>query len=88
MRINAVDPGYTATDLNFNSGTQTVSEGTDAIVGMGDDRPRWPDWHLRQPRRTRGLVIARWTPTSAELSVCWRLHINASACAVTQDLSR
>jgi NAD(P)-dependent dehydrogenase (short-subunit alcohol dehydrogenase family) len=34
MRINAVDPGYTATDLNGHSGTQTVEEGTDAIVRM------------------------------------------------------
>jgi NAD(P)-dependent dehydrogenase (short-subunit alcohol dehydrogenase family) len=34
MRINAVDPGYTATDLNAHSGTQTVEEGTDAIVRM------------------------------------------------------
>lgn len=34
MRINAADPGYTATDLNGNSGTQTVTEGTDAIVEL------------------------------------------------------
>jgi hypothetical protein len=34
MRINAVDPGYTATDLNGKSGTQSVEEGTDAIVRM------------------------------------------------------
>lgn len=34
MRINAVDPGYTATDLNNHSGPQTVQEGTDAIVAM------------------------------------------------------
>jgi NAD(P)-dependent dehydrogenase (short-subunit alcohol dehydrogenase family) len=34
MRINAVDPGYTATDLNGHSGPQTVTEGTDAIVKM------------------------------------------------------
>jgi NAD(P)-dependent dehydrogenase (short-subunit alcohol dehydrogenase family) len=34
LRINAVDPGYTATDLNGNSGTQTVEEGTDAIVRL------------------------------------------------------
>ncbi len=34
MRINAADPGYTATDLNGNSGTQTVQEGTDAIVDL------------------------------------------------------
>jgi NAD(P)-dependent dehydrogenase (short-subunit alcohol dehydrogenase family) len=34
MRINVVDPGYTATDLNHNSGPQTVEEGTDAIVKL------------------------------------------------------
>jgi NAD(P)-dependent dehydrogenase (short-subunit alcohol dehydrogenase family) len=42
MRINAVDPGYTATDLNGHSGPQTVTEGTDAIVSMacaGKDGP-------------------------------------------------
>ena len=32
VRVRAVDPGYTATDLNGNSGHQTVTEGTDAIV--------------------------------------------------------
>jgi NAD(P)-dependent dehydrogenase (short-subunit alcohol dehydrogenase family) len=42
IRINAVDPGYTATDLNGNSGTQSVTEGTDAIVRLatiGSDGP-------------------------------------------------
>jgi NAD(P)-dependent dehydrogenase (short-subunit alcohol dehydrogenase family) len=42
MRVNVVDPGYTATDLNHNSGTQTVEEGTDAIVKLatvGKDGP-------------------------------------------------
>ena len=42
LRINVVDPGYTATDLNRHSGTQTVTEGTDAIVAMatvGQDGP-------------------------------------------------
>ncbi|GAA4678095.1 SDR family NAD(P)-dependent oxidoreductase [Frondihabitans cladoniiphilus] len=34
VRINAADPGYTATDLNGNSGHQTVTEGTDAIVEL------------------------------------------------------
>jgi NAD(P)-dependent dehydrogenase (short-subunit alcohol dehydrogenase family) len=34
MRVNAVDPGYTATDFNDHRGTQTVAEGTDAIVRM------------------------------------------------------
>ncbi|TIH40088.1 SDR family NAD(P)-dependent oxidoreductase [Subtercola vilae] len=34
MRINAADPGYTATDLNGNNGLQTVEEGTDAVVDL------------------------------------------------------
>jgi NAD(P)-dependent dehydrogenase (short-subunit alcohol dehydrogenase family) len=34
IRINTVDPGYTATDFNGHSGPQTVTEGTDAIVAM------------------------------------------------------
>ncbi len=32
MRINCVDPGYTATDLNGHSGQQTVEEGAVAVV--------------------------------------------------------
>ena len=42
IRFNAADPGYTATDLNGNSGPQTVTEGTDAIVQLatiGGDGP-------------------------------------------------
>lgn len=34
ISINAVDPGYTATDFNDHSGVQSVTEGTDAIVTM------------------------------------------------------
>jgi len=34
IRINVVDPGYTATDLNAHDGTQTLTEGTDAMVAM------------------------------------------------------
>jgi NAD(P)-dependent dehydrogenase (short-subunit alcohol dehydrogenase family) len=34
IRINAVDPGYTATDLNGHSGTKTVEQGADVIVEM------------------------------------------------------
>ncbi|MET0474603.1 MAG: SDR family NAD(P)-dependent oxidoreductase [Mycobacterium sp.] len=34
MRINAVDPGFTKTDLNGNTGTQTVEEGAAVIVRM------------------------------------------------------
>ncbi|MET4781368.1 SDR family NAD(P)-dependent oxidoreductase [Glaciihabitans sp. UYNi722] len=42
IRINAVDPGYTGTDLNSFRGTQTVEQGTDAIVRLatiGQDGP-------------------------------------------------
>jgi NAD(P)-dependent dehydrogenase (short-subunit alcohol dehydrogenase family) len=41
-RINAADPGYTATDLNAHRGSQTVREGTDTIVHLaclGPDGP-------------------------------------------------
>ncbi|RFA15367.1 short-chain dehydrogenase [Subtercola boreus] len=34
FRINAADPGYTATDLNGHSGPQSVTEGTDAVVEL------------------------------------------------------
>jgi NAD(P)-dependent dehydrogenase (short-subunit alcohol dehydrogenase family) len=34
IKINAVDPGYTATDLNEHRGTQTVEDGAEIIVRM------------------------------------------------------
>jgi NAD(P)-dependent dehydrogenase (short-subunit alcohol dehydrogenase family) len=37
IRVNAADPGYTATDLNGHSGHQTVTEGTDAIVTLATE---------------------------------------------------
>jgi NAD(P)-dependent dehydrogenase (short-subunit alcohol dehydrogenase family) len=42
VKVNAADPGYTATDFNGHSGPQTVTEGTDAIVELatiGSDGP-------------------------------------------------
>jgi len=42
MRINAVDPGYTATDLNDHRGTQTVAEGAEIIVAMATIAPNGP----------------------------------------------
>lgn len=42
LRVNAVDPGYTSTDLNGRTGTQTVEEGAAIIVRMariGADGP-------------------------------------------------
>jgi NAD(P)-dependent dehydrogenase (short-subunit alcohol dehydrogenase family) len=34
IKVNIADPGYTATDINANQGTQTVQEGTEAIVRL------------------------------------------------------
>ncbi|WP_428340603.1 SDR family NAD(P)-dependent oxidoreductase [Mycobacterium sp.] len=42
MRINAVEPGFTKTDLNGNTGIQTVEQGAEIIVRMaqiGQDGP-------------------------------------------------
>jgi NAD(P)-dependent dehydrogenase (short-subunit alcohol dehydrogenase family) len=36
IRVNAVDPGYTATDFNGHAGTQTVEEGAEIIVRMAE----------------------------------------------------
>ena len=42
FRVNAVDPGFTATDLNAHRGTQTVEEGSDAIVALATTGPDGP----------------------------------------------
>jgi NAD(P)-dependent dehydrogenase (short-subunit alcohol dehydrogenase family) len=42
IKVNTVNPGYTATDLNNNSGTQTVAEGAAETVRQAlvpDDAP-------------------------------------------------
>lgn len=42
IRVNAVDPGYTATDLNAHRGTKTVEQGANAIVTMALIDPDGP----------------------------------------------
>jgi NAD(P)-dependent dehydrogenase (short-subunit alcohol dehydrogenase family) len=42
MRINAVEPGFTATDLNRHTGRQTVEEGAEIIVRMAQVGPDGP----------------------------------------------
>ncbi|MFJ4857939.1 SDR family NAD(P)-dependent oxidoreductase [Streptomyces sp. NPDC088730] len=42
MRINAVEPGYTSTDLNRHEGTQTVEQGAEIIVRMAQPGPDGP----------------------------------------------
>ena len=52
MRVNATDPGYTATDFNRHSGHQTVTEGTDATVALASIAPDGPtgEFHDRTGR--------------------------------------
>ncbi|GAA4933203.1 NAD(P)-dependent dehydrogenase (short-subunit alcohol dehydrogenase family) [Nonomuraea thailandensis] len=42
MRVNAVEPGFTKTDLNHNTGVQTVEEGAEIIVRMAQVAPDGP----------------------------------------------
>ncbi|MBY8339217.1 SDR family NAD(P)-dependent oxidoreductase [Streptomyces spinosirectus] len=42
MRINAVEPGFTKTDLNGNTGHQTVEQGAEIIVRMAQIGPDGP----------------------------------------------
>lgn len=42
LRINSVEPGFTRTDLNGNTGTQTVAEGARIIVRMARIAPDGP----------------------------------------------
>jgi NAD(P)-dependent dehydrogenase (short-subunit alcohol dehydrogenase family) len=42
FRVNAADPGFTATDLNNHRGHQTVEEGSDAIVALATVGPDGP----------------------------------------------
>lgn len=52
VRFNMADPGFTDTDLNHHQGTQTVTEGTDAIVELATASPG-PN---RQYRDRNGVV--------------------------------
>ncbi|MFJ4189351.1 SDR family NAD(P)-dependent oxidoreductase [Kitasatospora sp. NPDC089509] len=54
LRINAVEPGFTATDLNGNTGVQSVTQGAEIIVRMAQLGPDGPtggyfDIHGRLP---------------------------------------
>lgn len=42
MRINAVEPGFTRTDLNGNTGVQTAEQGAEIIVRMARIGPDGP----------------------------------------------
>jgi NAD(P)-dependent dehydrogenase (short-subunit alcohol dehydrogenase family) len=42
MRINAVEPGFTKTDLNWNTGRQTVEQGAEVIARVAQIGPDDP----------------------------------------------
>jgi NAD(P)-dependent dehydrogenase (short-subunit alcohol dehydrogenase family) len=42
MRINAVEPGFTKTDLNWNTGRQTAEQGAEIIARMAQLGPDDP----------------------------------------------
>jgi NAD(P)-dependent dehydrogenase (short-subunit alcohol dehydrogenase family) len=42
LRVNAVEPGFTNTDLNGGTGTQSVEEGAEIIVRMARTAPDGP----------------------------------------------
>lgn len=46
IRINAADPGFTATDLNHHAGTQTVEQGAEVIVRLAQVGPDGPTGEL------------------------------------------
>ena len=56
VRFNAADPGYTATDFNGHSGTQTVTEGTDADRHPGHRTAYGRNRPVHRPFRARALV--------------------------------
>ena len=48
IKVNSICPGFTATDINNNTGTQTIEEGAVAIVRfaqLGDDSPNAGFFH-------------------------------------------
>jgi NAD(P)-dependent dehydrogenase (short-subunit alcohol dehydrogenase family) len=71
IKVNAADPGYTATDFNSNRGTQTVQEGAAASVTLALLDESGPtggffDAHGRVPVR-----LVRWStapPPSASIN--------------------
>jgi NAD(P)-dependent dehydrogenase (short-subunit alcohol dehydrogenase family) len=47
IKVNAADPGYTATDFNGHSGPQTMTEGTDVIVELATIDAQGPTGQFR-----------------------------------------
>ncbi|GAA0699165.1 hypothetical protein GCM10010193_62550 [Kitasatospora atroaurantiaca] len=63
MRINAVEPGFTRTDLNGNTGVQTVEQGAEIIVRMAQVDPDGPHGRLLRRRGRPSLVRPHQAPS-------------------------
>ncbi|MCX4821422.1 hypothetical protein OG883_16220 [Streptomyces sp. NBC_01142] len=86
ITFNAVDRGYTATDLNGHQGTQSVEEGTDAIVRMasiGADGPTGGFFDRTGP----GCLVTRPTPPSPPGPGRTWLCSSTSTASATPDAS-
>jgi NAD(P)-dependent dehydrogenase (short-subunit alcohol dehydrogenase family) len=82
IKVSTVNPGYTATDMNDNRGTQTVEEGAAEIVRqclVPDDAPTGGFFETGALFRGRfwiGLTRAFWCQCQIELAVgvvIWRV---------------
>jgi NAD(P)-dependent dehydrogenase (short-subunit alcohol dehydrogenase family) len=63
--VNAADPGFTGTDFNNNRGTQTVTEGTDAIIRLATLPKNSPTGTFQDRHGHRPLVTSM---TAAEFT--------------------
>lgn len=55
VKVNAVNPGYTATDLNRHSGFRSVAEGAEAAS-------TWPPWTPMAQRNPLGPPVDHGSP--------------------------
>ena len=62
IKVNAVSPGYTKTNLNGYSGTETVEQGAAEAVRLALIGRRWANRWFLQLRRDDSVVMAGTTP--------------------------
>ena len=59
--INCVCPGYTKTDLNYNTGILIVEEGAKSVVRLALLPNGGPFWSNLYPARSVGPLIAKFS---------------------------
>jgi NAD(P)-dependent dehydrogenase (short-subunit alcohol dehydrogenase family) len=60
IKVNVVNPGYTATNLNHNSGFQTVAEGAVEIVRLAQLSPDAPTCSYTEARDGKTGIPIAW----------------------------